>query len=74
MIDDFETVTPENHYLSELVVELLDDLSNNPQKLNVVLEKINQYTSFATDETQISALTAAAELAKQVANGRVSNQ
>lgn len=69
LVEAFDTVTPANHYLSESVVDLIDQLTESPQRLAQVLAKIDQYFKSSTDDRQREALNGAKQLAIRVANG-----
>lgn len=62
----FGLVTPKNHYLSERIVELLNQLNARSIDLASVLDELKQLEIKSYDDTQKSVLTSIEEVAIQI--------
>lgn len=65
----FEVITPENNFLSNLLVKLMNNLSVGRITIDYALEYIDHLVENTSDQRQVSALTDVKILAKKLADG-----
>jgi len=64
--DAFETITPKNHFVSELLAHYIDELANNTMTLSEFKSYVGKLKQSSFDERQVQFLDAAIELAAEV--------
>jgi len=67
--ESFRTVTPENHYLSERITDLLTEVDSGEKTLPAFLEEVGAMEAGAYDKQQSNFFSAVRELAARVAGG-----
>lgn len=69
LVEAFRTVTPANHYLSELLTGLLNDVDGNPECLASVRDKLRQLRDGMPDSRQEGVIAAVEKMANDIASG-----
>jgi predicted ATP-dependent endonuclease of OLD family len=64
--EQFDTITPESRYVSDHIVDLLENLDNYSQTFDEVMRQLNQMEEASYDHQQREVLRAAKELAKKI--------
>jgi ADP-heptose:LPS heptosyltransferase len=64
--EQFETITPESRYVSDHVVDLLEDLGNKKRSFDEVTQALHSMERASYDERQERVLRAAKKLAVEI--------
>jgi len=69
LVEAFRTVTPENHYLSRLLADLLNSVDSNSANLASVKSRLDELRNGMPDEKQAKVIDAVEEMAEKIASG-----
>ncbi|WP_162847518.1 AAA family ATPase [Marinomonas communis] len=67
-LDKFDVLTPENHYLSNLIIELINEMNSGHQSPENVLSKLKHYYDISYDDKQKNLIRS---IASEIQNGRL---